>query len=162
MLFRSWESVAKDGEFDFLPDRLPSRQGDKLFAEAFPQEKLASSVVLVVSRATAEISSEERHQAADLLVTKLRALIDQTSANEATENARSTGAALINRVRSPNDEVTGPLLVSADRRAMLIAVSLRSDMMDMRNREVVELIEGVVREVQKEDRKSTRLNSSHT
>ena len=45
-----WSSVAKPGEFDFLPDYTTSRQGQKLLAKAFPNEVLGSSAVLVVQR----------------------------------------------------------------------------------------------------------------
>ena len=147
----TWTSVAKDGEFDFLPDRLPSRQGDKLFQQAFPGEKLASSVVLVVHRDDSAISSDERQALSELLVSKLKALIGNDSTGNADENAtRSTGAALISRIRSPIDEGTGSLLVSQDERAMLVIVSLRSDFLDLRNREVVQQIEEAVQAVQKD------------
>lgn len=134
-----WETVAKDGEFDFLPDRLPSRQGEKLFQQAFPNEKLASSVVLVVHRDSDRLTKNEQRQIAEQLTSKLKSL---SEAEEASN--RSTGGALISRIRSPIDDVTGPLLVSEDEHAMLVIVSLRSDFLDLRNREVVKQIEGVI------------------
>jgi len=138
-----WETVAKDGEFDFLPDRLPSRQGDKLFQQAFPHEKLASSVVLVVHRDSGAINSEEQRAASELLTTRLKILSES-----ADSSARSTGGALISRIRSPSDDVTGPLLIAPDERALLVIVSLRSDFLDLRNREVVQQIEAVVQDAQ--------------
>lgn len=146
-----WTSVAKDGEFDFLPDRLPSRQGDKLFQQAFPGEKLASSVVLVIHRDESALTSDERQQLSELLLSKLKALANVgTQENDDGNSARSTGAALISRIRSPLDEGTGSLLVSQDERAMLVIVSLRSDFLDLRNREVVQQIEEAVQDAQKD------------
>lgn len=46
----SWDDVTKDGEFSYLPDNLPSREAEKLFKDAFTNDMLGSSVVLVVHR----------------------------------------------------------------------------------------------------------------
>ncbi|HWY88108.1 MAG TPA: hypothetical protein VNX28_15360, partial [Gemmataceae bacterium] len=46
----AWNDIADDHEFGYLPDDAPSRQGEALFHKAFPNELLASNVVLVVHR----------------------------------------------------------------------------------------------------------------
>ncbi len=143
----SWETVAKDGEFDFLPDRLPSRQGDKLFQQAFPSEKLASSVVIIASREKEPLTNDEQKLIAAELASKLKSLSEFEDSPE-----RSTGGGLISRIRSPSDDVTGPLLVSQDERAMLVIVSLRSDFLDLRNREVLKQIEAVIAEARADER----------
>jgi RND superfamily putative drug exporter len=45
-----WSSVVQNGEFAFLPGDSPSLQGEKLFKRAFPDDLLASSIVIVVRR----------------------------------------------------------------------------------------------------------------
>ncbi|MEX1098308.1 MAG: MMPL family transporter [Planctomycetales bacterium] len=45
-----WDDVVQDGEFAYLPKSSPSLQAEKLFQEAFPDDLLRSSVVLVVQR----------------------------------------------------------------------------------------------------------------
>src|SRR5438132_369453 len=40
----NWDDVAQAGQFVFLPDNAPSRNGQKLFDRAFPDDLLASSV----------------------------------------------------------------------------------------------------------------------
>src|SRR5205807_1795017 len=45
-----WDRVAQDREFAALPESVPSRQAEALFAKAFPDDRLASNVVLVVHR----------------------------------------------------------------------------------------------------------------
>jgi uncharacterized membrane protein YdfJ with MMPL/SSD domain len=45
-----WNEVAKDGQFSFLPEDSPSRRADEIFDQAFPQDLLGSSVVIVVRR----------------------------------------------------------------------------------------------------------------
>lgn len=151
-----WNSVAKDGEFDFLPDRMPSRLGEALFQQAFPDEKLASNIVLVIHRPDGEIEAEERSAIVGALVPSIKRLagLDAASstsdaresddAAQATSSDTKNAATLIARIRSPLDEGTGALLVSADHQALLIAVSLRSDFLDLRNREIVQRLEEIV------------------
>ncbi len=46
----SWNDVAKDGDLAYLPANMPSRLGEALLHDAFPDEKAKSSVALVVAR----------------------------------------------------------------------------------------------------------------
>src|SRR5437588_12801935 len=57
-----WSEVALSREFPFLPDNAPSRRAEELFAEAFPDDQLGSSVVLVIRRA----DNDSSHRAEDL------------------------------------------------------------------------------------------------
>ncbi len=45
------DSVIKTGEFAFLPDESPSRQAERLYAQAFPQESKASTIAVIMRRA---------------------------------------------------------------------------------------------------------------
>src|SRR5579862_8470813 len=64
-----WEEVAQDREFSFLPDDVPSRRGEQLFKKAFPEELLASSVVIVVHREEGAegLSARDRQFITDIL-----------------------------------------------------------------------------------------------
>src|SRR3954469_18415954 len=55
-----WNEVAQDREFGFLPEDAPSRQGEALFRRAFPDEKEASNIVIVVSREKEALREEDR------------------------------------------------------------------------------------------------------
>ncbi len=131
-----WNAVAKQGEFGFLPDATASRQGQKLLHQAFPDEVLGSSVVLVVRReATDSGLTETDHSfVKETLVPRLRDLADQDST-------------LFSRVRSSADELVGPLLVSHDGHAVLVLVELRTDFFDLRNRVPLQAIEGLLNEL---------------
>ncbi|MFN9916788.1 MAG: hypothetical protein ACK53L_29640, partial [Pirellulaceae bacterium] len=59
----SWDSVARDGDFEFLPASLPSRVGQQLLDEAFPAQRARSRLVIIVQREGAELTN------ADLAVT---------------------------------------------------------------------------------------------
>src|SRR5436305_577439 len=45
-----WKSVAKEGEFNFLPPGALSRRSEDLYRRAFPGEASDSSLVIMVSR----------------------------------------------------------------------------------------------------------------
>lgn len=46
----SWESIAYDGDFEYLPAQLDSVAGHRLLEEAFPKELSRSQLLIVVSR----------------------------------------------------------------------------------------------------------------
>lgn len=49
-----WRDVVEDGEFAYLPEDVPSREGERLFGQAFSHDMLGSSVVVVVRRESRE------------------------------------------------------------------------------------------------------------
>ena len=49
----SWDDVAQDGDFAFLPARMTSVRGEEVIRRAFPDQEDKSDVVLVVARAGA-------------------------------------------------------------------------------------------------------------
>lgn len=64
LLAPNWKDVARDGEFNHLPKEMVSIQGEKRFAEAFPDDLLASSVVVVVRREGGRLTEDEEGDAA--------------------------------------------------------------------------------------------------
>src|SRR5436190_6311396 len=72
-----WSSVAQDGEFSFLPADSPARQADTLFNQAFPQDLLASSIVVVVSREGDDgLRDEDKEFITDVLKPRLQEIAD--------------------------------------------------------------------------------------
>src|SRR5579885_2585266 len=45
-----WDQVAQDKEFAFLPADSPSRRAEEVYAQAFPDDRLGSNIVLVLHR----------------------------------------------------------------------------------------------------------------
>src|SRR5262245_26227645 len=45
-----WDEVTQDRELAFLPADAPSRRAEEVYAKAFPDDRLASNVVLVLHR----------------------------------------------------------------------------------------------------------------
>lgn len=56
----SWDSIAKDGDLEYLPPSVPSLRGERLLQEAFPNEKAHSQVSIVLSRDGAPLTPDDR------------------------------------------------------------------------------------------------------
>jgi RND superfamily putative drug exporter len=46
----TWDEVTKDGDLAYLPDRMTSVRGQKLYGEAFPENKSRSEAVVIIER----------------------------------------------------------------------------------------------------------------
>jgi len=62
----SWESVAQDGDFQFLPAHLPSRVGQRLLDEAFPAQRARSRLVVIIQRDNGELTNADLGVAFDI------------------------------------------------------------------------------------------------
>lgn len=62
----SWDQVALDGDFDYLPSNSTSRRGIALLHEAFPDEQAKSQIVLVFARPDKPLSKLDRQFAIDV------------------------------------------------------------------------------------------------
>src|SRR5262245_52654712 len=72
-----WRDVAKDGEFAFLPEGMQSLLAERLLAEAFPEDLLKSSVVIVVRRSQEPILPEDERFIEVVLKPRLEAIRDE-------------------------------------------------------------------------------------
>ncbi|MAT14662.1 MAG: transporter [Planctomyces sp.] len=72
-----FDSVVREGEFAFLPPDSPTLEGERLLAEAFPQIKTASQVVIVANRNAEgeELRDEDRQFLTQKLVPRLQELV---------------------------------------------------------------------------------------
>lgn len=168
-----WQNVVHHGEFAFLPEEVPSRQGEQLFEQAFPDQSLASRAVIVVRRTsrdgliTDEESAADPRKGSDFafirtdLVQGLRAIAEkrgglacpspETKDRTGEEKAASANAAdwepgssIICRIRTYEDEEIGELLVSEDEKAALVIVELTTEFLDYRNIPVVGEIQALI------------------
>lgn len=62
----AWETVAQDGDFQFLPDHLPSRIGQRLLDEAFPAQRARSRLVVIIQRDAADLTNADLAVAFDV------------------------------------------------------------------------------------------------
>jgi RND superfamily putative drug exporter len=126
-----WEDVVKDGEFGFLPRNMPSLQGERLFAEAFPKDMLTSSVVIVVRHESAELDDQDDDFIENHLAEGLRQL-------------KNESGSVIAEVRTSKDPLIGKLLISQDHKAALVIVELTTEFLEHHNRTTINKIEQLI------------------
>jgi uncharacterized membrane protein YdfJ with MMPL/SSD domain len=124
-----WEDVTHDGDFAYLPSEMPSSQGERLLASAFPDTLSKSQIVLVVARDGEPLRPED-------FVVADRLVIHFTP----TEDSDSPVVGLL----SHRTEVVGKKLLStptAEGQALLILLQLRNEFMAIDNMRLVSEVE---------------------
>lgn len=125
----TWDSVAQDGEFKFLPESMQSLAGERLLADAFPEDLLKSSVVIVVRRYQRPLEEEDRQFIREVLTPRLEKIRDELIGDSSLE------------VKTPDNKVVGPLLVSQEGEACLVVIPLKSEFLAWSNQPVIDGIE---------------------
>jgi RND superfamily putative drug exporter len=133
----SWDEVGKSGQFAYLPADAPSRKAQALFDEAFPAQRAASGIVLVVTRSDRTVlRADDRRFVDETLVPRLRGLL--------LPDGRPEAGSPVARIRAPGDGPTGALLRSADGRAELVVIELNTEFLDSHNWPTVAAVERAV------------------
>lgn len=95
----SWDSVTKDGDFEYLPERCPSVAGQKLLDQAFSLGKSKSQIVLITATespepteldllAATDIARRTHSLAAEALLAHAKSLKKSSTNNSADSDAR--------------------------------------------------------------------------
>ena len=63
----SWDEVAFDGDFEYLPAEMSSVAGGRLLDEAFPETRARSQIVLVLGRQQEKLTKQDEIVSFDLL-----------------------------------------------------------------------------------------------
>jgi RND superfamily putative drug exporter len=160
-------TVTQPGEFNFLPATSPTRQGEELLHHAFPDDVLASSVVIVLSRTDGKpLADEDLRFIEDTLKPRLQSLMpDEVQDDEIQENSQAQAAekrsadqqqpekfSSIVRVRTPGSREIGKLLISEDRAAALTVVDMSLDFMGYEVIRPVAAVEEVLATLKSEGR----------
>ncbi len=58
----SWNRIAQDGDFQFMPSSLPSRVGQKMLDQGFPEHRARSQLVIIAAR------SDEKMKGPDIAI----------------------------------------------------------------------------------------------
>jgi RND superfamily putative drug exporter len=161
----AWEGLAQDQESAFLPPDTPSRRAAAVFARAYPEDRSASNIVLVLHRAGGEGGSREGDLKfiEDVLEPRLRGIAEEEGGlayeikpddeplfpDEAAPAKPPARRSIIARVRTPNAPGYGALLVSPDGQALLADVELTTDYASRRNWPVIAKVENLVAELRR-------------
>ena len=119
----AWDSVTNDGDLAYLPEQMTTTRGERLMAQAFPNNLVKSQFVIVFERDSG-LTPEDLDAA------------DRVGSRFAEDEA--LGLPVIN-VITPKSEVIGRKLLSRDHKAALVMVNLGREFMTVRN------IEGLAR-----------------
>lgn len=167
-----WDSLVGDGQFRYLPDDVPSRQGEELFRNAFSKDVHGSQIVIVVRRESREegLLPTDKEFIEDVLKPRLLEIVEQEGgliSNEESGEHEDEQAALpsgeqrpngptrstapendktpvISNIRTFSDKALGPLLSSDDGKASLVMVELTTEFMEFRNQPIIEKIERLI------------------
>jgi RND superfamily putative drug exporter len=165
------KSVIEDGDFKFLPPDMPSVQAEKLFKNAFDNDLLKSSIVIVAHRDNAPdgLTDEDKAYLDEKLVPRLSQLAglsesgkrgdmaDDAAKAKADAKAGARAAAeashsadsgseesIVADIRTFSDKDVGPLLISEDQKATLVIMELTTEFTERKNDPLINKIEELV------------------
>lgn len=154
-----WRSVAREGEFAFLPKDSPSLAAEELFQKAWGVP-LASNVVIVVRRESSPtgLLDTDRTFINDVLRERLEAIADEETPSLQPQPSKQAGnprpAAGEEEgpkddlktitVRTLSDKSVGRLLNSEDQHASLVLMELPTEFLDSRNNRLIERVEKLI------------------
>jgi len=129
----TWDEVTKDGDLAYLPERMTSVRGQKLYGEAFPDNKSRSEVVVVLERDSG-LKQEDldfAHKIGDYFDGEKAAMSQWTE-----ENRRPMDRLAAIEVMRPSrnlvaentaEDLVGQKLISPDKKAALVVCSLEHE-----------------------------------
>lgn len=141
----NWLDIVENGEFAFLPDDAPSRVAQEEFNRAFPEQSLASNVVLVLRRESSRegLLDKDRVFMSEVLVPRLREIAGfQEGTDSLEDSANKDVDSLVTKIRWYGyNQYVGDLYDSPDGRGSLIVMELRSEFLDQSNAELIVEVE---------------------
>lgn len=159
-----FNQLAKEGEFVFLPDTMPSRRGEALMNKAFPGRQTSSNIVIVAVRdAEGGLTDDDRSFIDDTLRPALEEIRDRLNSPKATVRERADSPTkLLGDIHTFSDTGIGDLLTSDDQKASLITIELPIDYQDTRNWEPVQEISTLLRTYEQDAKRPKGLELSLT
>jgi putative drug exporter of the RND superfamily len=136
------KTVIQDGDFQFLPKDLPSVQAEKLFKNAFENDLLKSSIVVVAHRENSPdgLSDDDKTFIDEKLVPRLAQLAGMPDSHKSANEADNNDSIVAN-IRTFSDKDIGPLLISDDQKATLVLMELKTEFTERKNDPLINKIE---------------------
>lgn len=136
----TWEEVSKDGDLAYLPARMTSVRGQKLYGEAFPDNKSRSEIVVVLERPEGLLPADLAfaHEIADFFEKEKEAYAELTPADTDEKRKRRAEHVAVVEVMRPAgnldgnvsnaDDLIGKKLISPDKQAVIVVASLEHEL----------------------------------
>lgn len=165
----AWQDVIEQGEFAFLPEDSPSLASEKLYEDAWG-EPIASNIVIVIERQRAALDEADREFVQNTLKPRLAEILKrvestQTGATPVAEETAVEGEA--SEVALDEDPEADPppkeetpeqriktfasesgswknILDSADGRATMVVIELKTEFFDASNTPLIDEIEALI------------------
>src|SRR5262245_29520345 len=154
----AWDDVTDHGQASVLPADAPSNRGQELLLKAFTQGLSRSTVVIVMRRADEPLRAEDKAFIRDELEPALDELAFQGGTPSDDDPAAAKAAAgeeptaRIARIQTMHSKVTGPLLISRDRKATVVEIDLTTQYQDRRSWLSVKEIEHLVEKLKRDNK----------
>jgi RND superfamily putative drug exporter len=167
-----FEDVVRDGQFRYMPEAVPSRQGKKLFQRSFSNDLMGSNIYLVVRREFRDegLTEDDRTFIEEVLRPRLEQIakeegglaqrddeedaaeeefdeeeLDDVAPDDSDETSSDNEErSVIAQIRTFEDKALGDLLQSKDNKASLVRLELSTEFMQYRNAPTIEKIEQLI------------------
>ncbi len=147
-----WDDVVEQGEFAFLPSRMPSIQAEKLYEETWGEPQAARIVVIArrddmkLTEADREFISNDLRKGIEAAIEELGLPEPQKKANvakdaEPVETETTTASKHIKTFASPSFQ---KVLDSKDGTATMVLVNMKTEFFDARNSPLIDRIEKLI------------------
>ncbi len=150
LLAPEWNAVTRDGEAAYLPPQLPSRRGERLLREAFPEQNAPSQLVLVIRHRGRGFSFRRGLSAPQREDLRWVARIEQL----AVDLARQRGVLLSHWSplggRSTAQRLMAHPLRSRDGKAVLVVLNLSSDFAAVENMTLMQQLQERLQQLHQE------------
>lgn len=139
-----WSQVAHDGDLAYLPDTMPSVEGDLLLAKAFPDRKAKSQIAVFIERPDGKLVGPD-YEWTDALAARFEKLAGELPIVDVwTRNSEVVGDKLRSRV-GPHGQAT------------VILLQLSNEFMATDNIRVLKRVEDVLDNARKDEAKPAGL-----
>jgi RND superfamily putative drug exporter len=157
----AWQDVIEQGEFAFLPPESPSLAAESLYVDGWGKP-IASNIVIVIQRERTNLNDADREFVQETLKPELAAILERVGlaepAGQAAEAAVETPAVDEDGEEPPPEETATQriktfaseasswknILDSADGRATMVVIELKTEFFDASNAPLIDEIEALI------------------
>lgn len=170
----TWDEVTKDGDLAYLPPRMTSVRGQKLYVEAFPDNKSRSEIVVLGERTDGLQQADldfirklgDFFEAEKAEITRLGPPTIENKAERerhiAVVDVMRPAGNLEGKVQEGADDLIGQKLISPDRQAAIVVATLEHELIAIDSARTLHMLHAKFAELEKSGEKPKGLNLALT